>query len=697
LLRQHNIKIVICNVSDKINKLINVNINIVVIRGAIMGRRLNRKLMYFIAFAMCIVAVNLGSMVISNADEDEMTVEYHACTVNGWNNWVTSGQECKVEGTDGMTRVEMHLKNDNGDSVDSSIEYSVASEAGWSIPVNGGDMASAAGKPIKAMNIKLVGDAANAYKVEYRACNSNGEWLAWANNGTVVGNINGDANLVGIEVKVVKTAQTVAPQDGVEGGNPDTVGSTPQPGTTQDKIDIISTPKAEQQPADGQQPVETIPGGAPSPTGAPGAEPEPEMIEYPPTNPPTYSDDDTANVENGGQPEQTTIEVEQGSVIINEDGTVQPIGEETIAPALDQTTEVIEQQQIDTGAPVVEQQPAEDTGAPVVENTTSDAAEALIAKAESQKGQGRDESGNTVYGNWWADRVSDSAFRDAKWCAMFLSWCANEAGVSEKTIGYFAACSYWEEWFKNNSKWQGKDGYTPVRGDILFINTDSDPEADHNGIVTSVSGTQVTTIEGNVNDKVDHVTYDINDGQILGYGKPDYANNTANVEQQQQEEQQKQESTGASGLAQSIIDKALSQKGTKERSDGWTKYGQWYNDNIDKGGFAKAQWCAMFVSWCADQVGVPRDVIKPYASCWYGLEDLKTRAEYHEASSGYEPKPGDIFFHKFRSDGSGHTGLVVKVEEGQIYTIEGNISNSVDTRTYPLSNSKMKGYITPRY
>ena len=59
-------------------------------------RKINRKRMYAVAFAVCIALVNMGSLLVSKADANDMSVEYHACTVNGWNSWVGSGVECNA-------------------------------------------------------------------------------------------------------------------------------------------------------------------------------------------------------------------------------------------------------------------------------------------------------------------------------------------------------------------------------------------------------------------------------------------------------------------------------------------------------------------------------------------------------------------------------------------------------------------------
>ncbi|MBE5935180.1 MAG: CHAP domain-containing protein [Lachnospiraceae bacterium] len=559
-------------------------------------RRVNRKMMYVLSFMACILLVNVGGLIVSHADENDVIIKYRTYTNNsGWQDDAEQGGDCAVDSKEVITGMKMMVVMSEDVTIDGTVKYSVYSkESNWSQEVDTFSKASSGDNAIKAIKAELTGTLASQYDIEYRACTSDNQWLSWSKNGVVVGNIDGEANIIAIQAKINKKVEEPV--------------TLPETGTTPDSGAVI------------------LP-------------------------------------ETGTTPDS-------GVVTLPETGTTPDSGVVTLP----------------------------ETGTPEVAPGTSgnEAMEAFVNKAVSQKGQTRNAEGNTVYGEWWAARVGNSAFKDAKWCAMFLSWCANEAGISEKTVGYFAACSHWQEFYQNNGRWHAKDGYTPKRGDIIFFDYDGDGSANHNGVVESVSGSKVTALEGNVNDYVDRVEYELTNNTIIGYGDPDYANNAANVEADKQQQQQ-QEETGASGQAQRILEVAENEIGTRERSDGWTKYGQWYNDNIDNGGFAKQAWCAMFVSWCADQTGVSRDVIKPYASCWYGLKDLKTRGEYHEASSGYQPKPGDIFFHQFKSNGSGHTGLVEKIQDAQICTIEGNTSNSVDRRTYPLSTSKMKGYITPKY
>ncbi|MCR5660586.1 MAG: CHAP domain-containing protein [bacterium] len=63
-------------------------------------------------------------------------------------------------------------------------------------------------------------------------------------------------------------------------------------------------------------------------------------------------------------------------------------------------------------------------------------------------------------------------------------------------------------------------------------------------------------------------------------------------------------------------------------------------------------------------------------------------------SSGYTPQPGDaIMFDWDGNGGAQHIGIVERVENGKVYTIEGNASDSVKEKSYSLSSGYILGYI----
>lgn len=109
-----------------------------------------------------------------------------------------------------------------------------------------------------------------------------------------------------------------------------------------------------------------------------------------------------------------------------------------------------------------------------------------------------------------------------EWCAIFVSWVANEAGYLNKTIPKFAACqNQGVVWFKSMSLWHER-GFVPKSGDIIFFDWNYDGHSDHVGIVEKVSNGKVYTIEGNSSDRVQRQSYGINSKDIYGYGTPQY-------------------------------------------------------------------------------------------------------------------------------------------------------------------------------
>ena len=121
----------------------------------------------------------------------------------------------------------------------------------------------------------------------------------------------------------------------------------------------------------------------------------------------------------------------------------------------------------------------------------------------------------------------------------------------------------------------------------------------------------------------------------------------------------------------------LDNKTANSGSANYTKYGKWYGMN-------GVPWCAEFVSWSANQAGIPTDVIPKYAATKSGYQWFKDK---HQTVSAANSKAGDIVFFTNSSQGIHHTGIVEDVSNGEIHTIEGNSSDVVKRRTYKTSES----------
>lgn len=83
------------------------------------------------------------------------------------------------------------------------------------------------------------------------------------------------------------------------------------------------------------------------------------------------------------------------------------------------------------------------------------------------------------------------------WCAIFQWWIFQKAGLSSLFCGggKLASCSAIRNYAKQNGQWV-TSGYRP--GDlVIFDFSGAKTKTDHIGIVESVSGNTLTTIEGN--------------------------------------------------------------------------------------------------------------------------------------------------------------------------------------------------------
>ena len=138
--------------------------------------------------------------------------------------------------------------------------------------------------------------------------------------------------------------------------------------------------------------------------------------------------------------------------------------------------------------------------------------------------------------------------------------------------------------------------------------------------------------------------------------------------------------------SQAIVQVALTQEG-----NGGDTYWSWY------GFSSREEWCACFVSWCADQCGyIEAGVIPKFSLCSAGMEWFESRGQFMDGS--YVPATGDLVFFDWGNDGSiDHVGIVESVVDGNIYTVEGNSGDKVARRSYPIGYGQIVGYGVPAY
>ena len=141
------------------------------------------------------------------------------------------------------------------------------------------------------------------------------------------------------------------------------------------------------------------------------------------------------------------------------------------------------------------------------------------------------------------------------------------------------------------------------------------------------------------------------------------------------------------GGNQAIVEVALTQIGNQ----GGQPYWSWYGFD------SRVEWCACFVSWCADQCGyIESGLVPKFAGCVDGANWFKSNGKWQ--SRTYEPKTGDIIFFDWEGDGTtDHVGIVEKCENGTVYTVEGNSGDACKQRQYTVGSSNIYGYGIPAY
>lgn len=124
------------------------------------------------------------------------------------------------------------------------------------------------------------------------------------------------------------------------------------------------------------------------------------------------------------------------------------------------------------------------------------------------------------YVRWYNQVSGRSIALDSAWCAIFVSWCARQAGVTEEELATQAGCTTLRNWLKKRKLWRER-GWTPRRGDLILFDWDGDPtRSEHVGMVTGVKNGIVSTVEGNSGTpgRVREKRYQAGSRYILGYG-----------------------------------------------------------------------------------------------------------------------------------------------------------------------------------
>ena len=149
-------------------------------------------------------------------------------------------------------------------------------------------------------------------------------------------------------------------------------------------------------------------------------------------------------------------------------------------------------------------------------------AKTQLGYKESEKNYKVDENGDakgyTRYGAWYGDKYGD-------WDAMFVSFCLDYAKVELPDGG--KTCADWIRSLsaKECARYHDAKDYAPKQGDLVFLDSDKDGQADRMGFVaeltkaTEEKAAGIKTIEGDSDDSVQYVEYEQADKKIIGYGQ----------------------------------------------------------------------------------------------------------------------------------------------------------------------------------
>ncbi len=119
-----------------------------------------------------------------------------------------------------------------------------------------------------------------------------------------------------------------------------------------------------------------------------------------------------------------------------------------------------------------------------------------------------------------------------------------------------------------------------------------------------------------------------------------------------------------------------------DQVNGYTMYGEW-------AGNAYADWCAAFLGWCFEQADTGMDLRLAAVSSW--VDKMQAYGAYRDAT--YAPEAGDIIFIIPRDETEiGHIGIVEYVSGDVIGTIEANVGNMADRRTYQPGDAAIGGF-----
>ena len=161
-------------------------------------------------------------------------------------------------------------------------------------------------------------------------------------------------------------------------------------------------------------------------------------------------------------------------------------------------------------------------------------------------------------------------------------------------------------------------------------------------------------------------------------------------------------------LRQLLVENANSYVGTKGQSAKHKHILDVFNQVQPDGApmYLYSPWCAAFTSAMSIEV-FGSTIADKYFPLSYNCGTVIRKAVVKDIwveKDSYTPKPGDWIIYDWDDSGSGeditgadHVGIIKSVSGGTITVIEGNMTNSCDTRTISVNGRYIRGYVTPNY
>lgn len=175
----------------------------------------------------------------------------------------------------------------------------------------------------------------------------------------------------------------------------------------------------------------------------------------------------------------------------------------------------------------------------------------ILKSQYRSRGEILDANGNSTgvyYSEWYiVDYETNPGWNEkTPWCACYISWALSQVtnafdsgklpedrsrqvgGVTEyywyANVDDFIAYFKTSQYGSNGQSWFNRGEKTPTAGDLIFFDWDKGTDPEHVGVVLSVDGNMVYTIEGNSAGRVAIRSYLLTDERIIGYGVLSWSN-----------------------------------------------------------------------------------------------------------------------------------------------------------------------------